>query len=213
MASRQMHFLRKYAKPVLAVMGVVCMITFVVGPYLLDWVSGASASRRQDDPVVVTWVKGSVRETDLSDMRSRHNVAAIFMQRVIAATIEAGGSPVVGGQTMSRQTGITSIGFPMDDSDEAIVQTMMLAEEARRVGLSVDQKAVMDFLREISSPELGDAELNEIATDVTKNSALGITVLFEQLATELRAQHVAQCSRSAACWRFRPAKSGIISIG
>lgn len=190
MASRSMQFLRKYAKPVLAVMGVVCMITFVVGPYLLDLVGGGRGEDR-DDKVAVTWARGTVHDSDLYQMRVRHNVAASFVQMVIIKTLDRGGEPVVNGNIIQRDQQSFDIGFPTSDDDETLVETMMLAEEARRMGLAVDHEAVKRFLRDLSAPELGEADWLEIANDVIgKNAAMNVGDLMDQLAYELRAQHV-----------------------
>jgi hypothetical protein len=172
-------------------MCVVLMVTFVVGYSLQTWIEGLQGRGKAEDPIVVTWAKGAVRETDLDYMRGRHGVAVRFMNGVIAKAIDAGGSPVVGGQVLSKQTGVATIGFPVDDSDEALIQTMLLDEEGRRMGIAVDLHAVKQFLTEVSSPELNEGDWKEIAEQaIGEGNSLSITDLFNQLAYELRAQHV-----------------------
>ena len=41
MASRHMNYLRKHQKVILAILGVVCMITFVLGQFLMDLLASA----------------------------------------------------------------------------------------------------------------------------------------------------------------------------
>ena len=63
MSSRYMNYLRKNAKFVMVVMGIVCMITFVVGAALYGPGHQCPAGRRaiRRNPIVVTWTKGKVR--------------------------------------------------------------------------------------------------------------------------------------------------------
>src|SRR5262245_24534238 len=120
MASRHMNYFRKYQKTILAIMGVVCMVTFVVGPYLLDVLSG-SGGGQTDNPVVVTWRGGKVRESELHQKRNAHNIAISFLRTVIEEAKSRGGTPVVNGRPMQKNDPpVQDPGIPADDSDEAI---------------------------------------------------------------------------------------------
>jgi hypothetical protein len=181
---------RKNMKVMIVVMGVVLMITFVVGDALNRMVgSGAAGSR---DPVVVTWSQGSVRESELRRLALGHRMAHDFLLQVILQCLERGGSPMVAGRQISQAQQIQSVGIPSESSEEALVQTMLLAAEADRLGIVVDNTAVNEFLKQISGPELAGADWLEIAENVLKNSGSGMSVgqLFDHLAYELQAQHV-----------------------
>ncbi|HMC10064.1 MAG TPA: hypothetical protein VKH44_02195, partial [Pirellulaceae bacterium] len=54
----------------------------------------------------------------------------------------------------------------------------------------VDQGAVKDFLRQISSPELKDGDWVDIAKEIVADKNIAVSQLFEHLAYELKAQHV-----------------------
>src|SRR5262245_31792263 len=103
MASKSMHFLRKYQKVVLVIMGVILMVTFTVGTSLSILFDRRQDSR-QTDPIALTWAKGAVRENDLLNMRYRHNATRQFLLAVILETIQRGGRPVVNGQAVDAQT-------------------------------------------------------------------------------------------------------------
>ena len=64
MASRSMRYLRKNAKIIMVVMSVVCMLTFVAGPALLDLVFSKADRSADRNPVAVTWTKGSIHERE-----------------------------------------------------------------------------------------------------------------------------------------------------
>lgn len=196
MSSRYMNYLRKNAKFVMVVMSIVCMITFVVGAALSDWANSArrSAMESERNPVAVTWVKGKVHDAELRMLRHRHQLAYQFLYTVIARTLERGGKPYIGGRQLTMETAQQGfdVGIPQDNSEETAVQTMVLAEEAKRMGIVVDKDAVKSYLRNVSTPELREGDWVEIATDLLSGTNSGVTVnqLFEHLAYEFRAQHV-----------------------
>jgi len=194
MNSRHMHYLRKNAKVIMVFMGIVCMITFVVGTALFDLVNSRGANAQVQNPVVVTWVKGKVHEDELNRMRLRHEVAYVFLSRVVQEALSRGGHPIINGRPVTLEQ-MMDVGIPRDSSDEALMQTMILAEEARRLGVVVDFEAVKSFLKQISSPELAEADWRDIANEVVGRN-LSIGELNEQLAYELSAQHVRSMARA-----------------
>src|SRR5262245_8485311 len=197
MATRYMNYLRKHAKLVLAVMGVVCMVTFVVGQYLQDLIFGSTAQRQPENAVVVSWTKGNVRENELQMLRFRHNVVKSFLFGVIQETLSRGGTPVVNGRPIRKTDQFFDIGIPLGDSDEIVVNTMLMAEEARRQGVVVDQEGVKDFLRQLSSSELVEADWRDPAEGLLHdNQHLTVQQILEDLAYELRAQHMRELNEA-----------------
>jgi hypothetical protein len=189
--SRHMNYFRKHQKSILAVMGVVCMVTFVIGPYLLDLVSGGGGGQN-DNPVVVTWRGGKIRESELNQMRIAHNIAVAFLRTVIEEAKSRGGTPVVNGQQLQKNSPpVQDPGIPSDDSDEALVSTMLLAKRAESMGVAVDRQSVIAFLRELSAPELDEGDWVEIGDKALGDGAqMSVNQLFDQIAYELKAQHV-----------------------
>jgi hypothetical protein len=194
MASRYMNFLRKNAKPVMVVMGVVCMITFVIAGALTDFASNAMrrADENERNPVMVTWAKGDVRSSEIGSLQYRHQLTYEFLMQVVVTALQRGGKPFINGRPVSMEQQFIDVGIPMDNSEETAMQTMVLAEEANRLGIVVGQDAVKEFLRQISSPELRDGDWMEIGNGVIERHKAGLSVLqlFEHLAYELKAQHV-----------------------
>src|SRR5215471_12959561 len=99
MASRYMNYLRKNAKAVLVFMGIVCMITFVVGSALMDLAANArrNADEGERNPVVVTWTKGKVRTSEIEALRRKHQLAWEFLFTVLSTAVERGGRPIING--------------------------------------------------------------------------------------------------------------------
>src|SRR4051812_12847491 len=98
MARRSMDYFRKKAKGITVFMGIVCMITFVVGTALMDLASSARRGAQDVNPVVVTWTKGTVRGSDLQLLRHRHQLAYMFLRNVIFTAIDRGGKPMLNGR-------------------------------------------------------------------------------------------------------------------
>jgi hypothetical protein len=194
MASRYMNYMRKNAKVVLVFMGIVCMVTFVVGSALIDLATRVrnSASEGERDPVVVTWAKGGVKRSELEMLRHRHRLVYGFLYRVIDTAVQRGGKPIVNGRPINPNEQI-DVGIPENNSDESTIQTMVLAEEARRMGIVVDTNAVKEYLKQISWPELKEGDWYDIASEMVsydKSQSVTVAQLLEHLAYELKAQHV-----------------------
>jgi hypothetical protein len=189
-----MHYLRKNAKPVLVVMGIVCMITFVVAGALTNFAENARrhAADAERYPVVVTWAKGKVRLDEIDALRHKHQLAWEFLFTVLSTAVERGGRPIINGHPFNMNQQYIDVGIPMDNTEETAMQTMVLAEEAHRLGIVVDRAAMKEFLRQISSPELRDGDWVEIARNIVDrvNANLSVDQLFDQVGYELKAQHV-----------------------
>lgn len=194
MASRYMNYLRKHQKIVLAWMCVVCMVTFVIGPYLLDMFSYRGQREADANPTVVTWTGGTIKDHDLRGMRDRHRVAVNFLGSVIVKTVDAKGTPVIFGRPVTQANlnqAVNDPGIDGDDSDEALVRRMLLARRAEDLGITVNRESVFDFLRQLSSPELVERDWLEIAQDsIPDGLTMSVNQLFDQLEFELEAQHV-----------------------
>jgi hypothetical protein len=200
MASRHMNYLRKHQKVILAVMGVVCMVTFVIGSSLESFISSARSSRQ--DPVVVTWVGGKIHEGELDLKSTTHQIAVNFLRMLIVETLERGGSPVVNGQTIPKEATPAQLaqmdpGIPGDASESTIVRMQLLAKKADELGIVVDQEAAREFLRTLCYPEIQEAELPALAQRVMpEQMRMSYEQLLDQIAFGLKCQHMAILSQA-----------------
>src|SRR4029453_2579887 len=198
MASRHMNFMRKHQKSILAVLGVVCMITFVLGPFLLDLIGSAGGGRnRNDDPIKVTWVGGKVRQSELRMKETTHQVAVNVLRLLIAKGVENGGQPVVNGQTIPKGTPPVQImqidpGIGGDSNEDSIVRTMLLAKKADQMGIAVDVQAAREFVESLSIPDVQPEEWPGILDNLTKPQGLSFSVdqVLGQISLDLKAPHM-----------------------
>jgi hypothetical protein len=187
-----MNYLRKNGKFIMVVMSIVCMVTFVVGAALTDWANSSRRAAGNPNPIAVTWVKGKVHDSDLGLLRRRHAAALEFLYTVVDTTLQRGGRPTINGQQITPERAMqgVDVGIPRDNSEETAIQTMVMAEEGRRMGIVVDNDAVFTYLGQISSPELKQGDWYQIATPIAEKFSVSVSQLIEHLAYELRGQHV-----------------------
>src|SRR5436190_17061722 len=97
MATPIISTLRRNQGYILAVMGVVLIITWVIGPAAMDFFGGGSRGRRPAAPVVVQWTKaGSTQfltEGDLTHLRQEHIAVLDLVSRVVKRTLAQDGVP------------------------------------------------------------------------------------------------------------------------
>jgi len=170
---------RKYQYILLVVFGVMLMISFVIAPSVLQYqrMVGPGAT---ENAVVVSWKSGELREGDLRGLRTSRILVQEFMNAVVRKTVELNGYPR-GGISLSM-------------AEEDIVRTMLLAEEARKMGLSVSQDAIMDFLEQFSAELIPRGQIGVLFHQTLGRNAPGgprmtEAQLFEIFRTELLAQN------------------------
>ena len=209
MASRHINLLRKYQKPILVIMGVILMVTFTVG-YSLDTLinsggfsgmGGGSEGSEERDPVVVTWVGGKVRESELRQKEQLHQIAVNFLRHLIAEVVSRGGQPVVNGQTIPKDTPINQImqidpGIGQNSTESSIVGTMLLAKKADQLGISVDQQAAREFVESLSIPDVAPEEWRDILSRAAQGVSISVDQVLSQIAYDLKARHMQMLSQA-----------------
>ncbi|MDX1945607.1 MAG: hypothetical protein SFU86_09365, partial [Pirellulaceae bacterium] len=194
-----MSFFRRHQKTVMVTMGVILMVTFTVGGSLSMLPGfgggGGGGSGTGPDETVVTWQGGRVTQKQLEAQQMMHIVAVNFLRDVIASAVEKGGSPVVGGRRIPKETPVNQIammspGIPADSSEPTLVRTMLMARKAEQLGVTVDHRAVREFLNQLSAGILSESDWELLARDsVPSGMAVSFNQLLDHLAFELKAQH------------------------
>ena len=116
---------RRYQKSLLVFVAIMAMLAFFVLPPFLQMGSGTLAG----DPLVARYSGGEIRE---SDLERAVTMRAVLNRFLMEAAVQAGRDP-------SR--------LPLfPESEDAVVRTRLLVEEARTVGIVVNDTAINDFL-------------------------------------------------------------------
>lgn len=184
--SSPLTFFRRNQKTLLGVFGVLLMIVFVVE---LGWNPGTSTpTTGPKQEAVVTWKHGKLYERDLWAMREAHNLVVRFLDLLVQKTIEAKGQPKGLGVTMVNGR-VFDPGIPRSYAEEDLVQTMILAQKAEDLGVRLSDDAIHEFLETLSDDVVPSSQFGALLKEAT-HGRFGKAQLFEQLRTELLAQHM-----------------------
>ncbi len=174
---------RKYQYWFLVFLAVMLMVAFVIAPPIDEYLrsrqqSGGTQSRQ----VVVRWDGGSVREMDLRSMYTAHISTANFLQAVVQETQKRGGQPKA--PLPFRST-----------SEQGLIETMLLAKKAEKLGVVISDEAVADYLDRVCDQLLDHHDFNDL---LQKSTGGRITAhgLYERLRQELKAMYMQQIALS-----------------
>jgi len=154
---------RKYQRSLLVFVAILAMLAFFVLPPFLQMGSGAGAA----DAVAARWSGGEIRESQLERSVAMRSVVNRFL---VEAAVAAGRDP-------SR--------LPLfPETEEAVVRTMLVDEEAKKNGLVVSDTAINDFLAPWTNNLVGKDQLSEIISGL-RLGPTGVSQhdLFEALRT------------------------------
>jgi len=155
---------RKYQRSLLVAVAILAMLAFFVLPPFLQMGSNASYG----DPIAVSWTGGGLRESELERAVAMQSAVNRFLVQSAAAA----------GRDPSR----ISL-FP--ENEEAVVRTLLLAEEARENGVVVSDRAVNDYLSQLTNDMVRPEQLDSIIAGL-RIGPMGVSQgdLFSALRTE-----------------------------
>ena len=200
MATPIISTLRRNQGYVLAVMGVVLIITWVIGPNALDFLTGRSSrGRAASQPAVVQWNKAGspqfLTEGDLVHLRQEHMAVLDFVNRVVKKALANKAIPQAPGLnlTPSQRNGQISLGLPMDNSEATVVNILLFAERGREMGVRVDKEAMVSYLKNLSGFSLEQGDFRDLAKEtvddaVKSGRVISVDSLFAALRKELTSQ-------------------------
>jgi len=158
---------RKHQRVMMAVLGVAAMIAFVfLGP-----LEELMRQRGGQDPTVATSVYGTVRESDLAQMRFMRNLTNQFMHKA--------------GYEAQLRVGDEVFGEP---SDRALVQTMLLANKAKQLGVVISDQFITDWLQKNLMDRVTSKQYEGIVTSLQTSRPQ----IYEALRTELLANQMVE---------------------
>ena len=130
---------RKREKLMIAVLGLLAMIAFVVLPIIMQ----NMGSRQRSNPRVVTTTQyGDIHEFQLHRIRQNRQILLGFLRQLQQAVM------VAGGETQSVEMAIQEIGTA---SEEHVVDSWLLTRRAEELGLVVDDVAINTYLKALTT--------------------------------------------------------------
>lgn len=158
---------RKHQRVMMAVLGVAAMIAFVfLGP-----LQELMSQRGLKDPVVATSDYGKIRESDMAHMQFMRNLANRFMQKA--------------GYEAQLRVGDEVFGEP---TERALVQTMLLANKAKHLGVVISDQFITDWLQK----NLQDRVTSKQYEGIVASLQTSRPQVYEALRTELLANQMVE---------------------
>ena len=153
----------------LVAVAVLAMLAFFVLPPFLQMGAGSSSN----DPVVVEWKGGVVREDQLERAVALRTLVNRFLMQAAATA----------GRDPSRLPA-----FP--EGEELVVREMLLAKEAEKIGLTVSNTAINEFLAAWTNNMVRQDQFDGIIAGLRYGRAPVLAAdLFESLRTALIARN------------------------
>lgn len=166
-------FFRRHQKLMLAGLGVLAMFGFVILPVILEGLRVTP----QRNIVVATSKLGNVRESTLAELMRQRGVALRFLNVVADALYQVGENPVKVNDVYQR------IGPATEDS---VLQRWLLARYGERLGITVDDRAVNDFIADLTQGKISGPSLERMLD----RQGISVDYLFRVLREELLALRV-----------------------
>ena len=145
---------RKHRKVWFAILTLMCMLAFVFLPTVAQF-----DRSRPRDKVVVQSKYGQLRESDLTQLKHSRQIALQFLQGV---SDSLAGPVAKRGQSPDQSRGRDALMVreaigPITERE--VVQSWLLAQRARQLGLSMDDQAINAFIQRIGEKRLTQSDV------------------------------------------------------
>ncbi len=153
---------RKHQKILLGVFGVALMIVFTVGGIVSQWMGTGGPRPTKDVSVVKLKADPAAKSTetlseqDMMSMRSTRLVLREFMRRINGLAAQAGATPQ------------RSLGIPDSVDERSLLQTLILSQKAKEMGVVVSDQSINDFLLRYTQNKLVLGDFTPVLANLTQ---------------------------------------------
>jgi len=189
---------RKNQKILMAVFGVAAMIAFVfLGP-LSQYMGGGRPEG--GNPVIVETKYGDLKASELQGLEYQRELVNRFIEALVAeSAAKQFSQPGMDNrwfQQIAQQQFMMWHNRIMEHAtggpEQQAVETMLMAERAKQMGLVVSDQTINDMIRQISSDSLSPAEIQAIIRRLQPQRPISVARLFDAFRTELLAMQYYQ---------------------
>lgn len=183
-----LNVFRKHRKALIVVIGIICMIAFVIFPVMLD----TATTSRQRNEVVVTTKYGKIREADLDGMIRNRQIANLFLDEMLARTVgvlrqEGQLGPMSDFQVLERlRLVLQNQGLLQPPTEASVIEYMVLARKAEELGIIISDDEINRFIAQQTGDKLSADQLRTIV----ERLRISQRQLFNVLRTELLASRL-----------------------
>ena len=176
------RYFRRHQKAFLAVAAVVAMFVFVIGDAIFGYI-GQSRGNTNPKTVAAQWKGGSLNVQELSTLTQRRYFLSQFLDRLrmtgARRIVEEGGTPMM----PTVPDFVLPEGSNSRDVQVGVVTTRILADQAKKAGMSVSDEMINQFLKETSFRRVSDSEIMTLLQSVYQGDS---RVLEDKLFSGLR---------------------------
>jgi hypothetical protein len=188
---------RRNQKVLLAIVGIGAMVAFVFLDPLMRYIG---APRQEQNPVVVETNFGNLTRSELENLKYSRELVDRFLRQVamqvIAAQIGQGTyDPRWMDSLAERQYQFWHqrlLGRSQGDTEQAAVETMVLARQAEQMGMVISDQAINDLLEQMTADSINSADLEKIIAGLQPSRPISVARLFESIRTEMLASEYRQ---------------------
>lgn len=175
------RYFRKHQKAFLAVAAVIAMFVFVVGDAFFGYIGQGGGPDPNKE--VASWKGGRLTAMELETLTQRRYFISQFLQTLMMTGAQRlmaeGGNPM----QPSVPNFILNEGTTPYDVSVNVVSTRILADQARKAGITISDDVINHFLKEVSFRRVSDGEIVTLLQRMRGGDVRG---LEEQLFAGLR---------------------------
>ncbi len=177
---------RRHQGILLAVFGVALMVAFVVLPAVIQMQGAGGGRGGYNTDTVLVWSGGEVTQSDVNNIRQRRRHVFDFVRNLQnIAKAKPGGDDM----NVTREYGM--IEQLSNNTASSAVESMLLAQKGRDMGMSINDQAVRNFLKSATDDIFNDDEELDAAIRASIKGTSQAAV-YVALKEELLAYHVRQ---------------------
>ncbi len=167
--SSPFNLFRKNQRIWMAAMVVLAVVAFVILPSA----SITDQLARTDGSIAVRWKDGTMSRDQVRSLTANYQRSYQFLERLAREVVQLGGRPRV--PNFASEGEQMFLGLQQPTSPDVVVQTNLLAEEARRRGVNVDDRTVDLYLQQLTDGKITQKRYQELlretaGTDLTQHA-------------------------------------------
>lgn len=185
MSSSPFEIFRRNLKPLMVLLTLLALFSFVVLPALDTYLRRGGGMNA--DPVAAEFDGVELTRGRVARTTQNHASIVRFLSELAGQTMEKGGMPQTPGFQYDEQNGqIRALGIDANPGEEATINTLRFYSEAKKAGFELDDTAVRNWLARFTDGTMTDGEVIALLMRSSGNQ-LGQQHLFEQLRMHLLA--------------------------
>ncbi|MEC8509504.1 MAG: hypothetical protein VXZ53_21160, partial [Planctomycetota bacterium] len=171
---------RKYQKQMLVFFGVLLMIAFILGGVLTSMPNSNPGNREPQDSISVQWDGASYSQDELQSFLRLHILSQRFLAQLAQTALAANATP-------DTDPSLLPVSSDQDSGIRDVANILLQADEARRLGVTVNDVVVDNFLRRVGGNNGYTEGDYMVLLKESTSGQLSLARLKEHLKTELAA--------------------------